>query len=76
MTSRRQVVYKVGCPSVGFFGLMTIVLTALKLMGYIDISWLWVVACFFVPWILVGVIGLSFLLFALVIGILAGAFKK
>ena len=27
---------------VGFFGLLTIVLIVLKLLGYIHISWLWV----------------------------------
>lgn len=34
---------------IGFFGLLTIVFITLKLLGYINWSWLWVLAPIFIP---------------------------
>lgn len=34
-----------------FFAALTLLLVALKLTGYADISWLWIVASFFGPWV-------------------------
>lgn len=34
---------------IGFFGLLTIVFIALKLMGYIAWSWVWVLAPLWIP---------------------------
>lgn len=39
----------VNSSSIGFFGLLTIVLIALKLMGYINIGWGWIAMVFFAP---------------------------
>lgn len=41
---------------VGFAGLLTIVLIALKLTGYIDWDWVWVVAPLWISCIAFGVI--------------------
>ena len=35
---------------IGFFGLLTIVFIVLKLTGFIDWSWWWVLAPFWIPW--------------------------
>jgi len=37
---------------IGFFGVLTIVLIVLKLAEVISISWWWIVATFFAPWII------------------------
>lgn len=52
MDKKQEVTVKGG---VGFVGLLTIVLIALKLMGYITWSWAWV----FAPAWTVGVFGLG-----------------
>jgi hypothetical protein len=52
MDKKQEVTVKGG---VGFVGLLTIVLIALKLMGYISWSWAWV---FFPAWTC-GVFGLG-----------------
>ena len=41
---------------IGFCGLLTIVLIALKLTNFIDISWFWVFMPLFIPFILCVVI--------------------
>lgn len=43
-----------GGSGIGFFGLLTILFVGLKLMGYIDWSWLWILS----PMWLSSVIGL------------------
>ena len=43
---------------VGFFGLLTIVFIALKLMGYIAWSWLWVLAPLWMPFVIGFVVAL------------------
>ncbi len=50
---------------VGFFGLLTIVFIALKLMGYIAWSWLWVLSPLWLPFIIGLVV-------AIIISIVAG----
>ena len=58
---------------VGFFGLLTIVFIALKLMGYITWSWLWVLS----PLWLSFVVGLVLvLIFAIITGIAENVSKK
>lgn len=42
--------------SIGFFGLLTIVFITLKLTGYIDWSWWWVLAPLWGPFALILVI--------------------
>ncbi len=47
---------------IGFFGLLTILFIALKLLGYIDWSWWWVLSpiwgcALFIVLLIVGVIG-------------------
>ena len=39
--------------SIGFWGLLTLILITLKLIGTIQISWVWIVACFFAPVLIV-----------------------
>jgi len=50
----------------GFFGLLTIVFIILKLTGYIDWSWWWVLAPFWIPWaivlIVLGILGIGALI--------------
>jgi len=54
-----------GSAGIGFFGLLTIVLIVLKLLGKIDLSWLWVlspllvgVAFYTLIWIFIIVLAL------------------
>lgn len=42
---------------IGFFGLLTIVFITLKLTGYIDWSWWWVLAAMWIPFALILIIG-------------------
>lgn len=45
---------------IGFTGLLTIVFIALKLTGYINWSWWWVLSPLWLPWVIilgVGVVG-------------------
>lgn len=41
---------------VGFFGLLAIVFITLKLTGYIDWSWLWVLAPIWAPFCLILIV--------------------
>ena len=41
---------------VGVFGLLGTLFVALKLMGYIDWSWTWVLAPFWIPVILLAIV--------------------
>jgi hypothetical protein len=52
---------------IGFFGLLTILFVGLKLTGYINWSWFWVLS----PLIFSCLIGLLFLLLVLMIFIIA-----
>lgn len=46
---------------IGFFGLLTIVFTALKLTGYISWSWWWVLSPLWgIPLVLLGIIAIAF----------------
>lgn len=56
-------------PGVG--GLLGVLFVALKLTGYIDWSWLWVLAPFWIPF----AIFLGFLGFMLIIAIIAAILK-
>ena len=47
----------------GFFGLLTILFIALKLMGYISWSWWWVLAPIWMPFVLILVIFVVMLVF-------------
>ncbi len=38
---------------IGFFGLLTILFIALKLLGYISWSWIWVLAPVWIPIVIV-----------------------
>ena len=38
---------------IGFFGLLTIVFITLKLTGYIDWSWIWVLSPLWLPFVVV-----------------------
>lgn len=49
---------------IGFFGLLTIVLITLKLIGYLTWSWLWVLSPLLIP-----VIIFTFLVILFVLGI-------
>lgn len=51
--------------SIGFTGLLTIMLVILKAVGYLDIEWLWVFAPLWLP--IAVVMGLMFLILALII---------
>jgi hypothetical protein len=47
---------------IGFFGLLTIVLIVLKLLGFINIGWGTIVLIFLAPiFIVLGIVGLFFL---------------
>jgi hypothetical protein len=51
---------------IGFFGLLGIAFIVLKIMGYIEWSWLWVLAPIWIP----TAIGILILLFVIVIYLL------
>jgi hypothetical protein len=38
---------------IGFFGLLTVLFIGLKLTGYIDWSWWWVLSPIWIPWAMV-----------------------
>lgn len=42
---------------ISFFGMLAIVFIALKLMGYITWSWLWILSPLWLPWVIVLGIG-------------------
>lgn len=50
---------------IGFFGLLTIVLIALKLTGQITLGWLWILAIPFIPVLIAIGIWLAIVFFAL-----------
>ena len=59
----QKVTVQVGKRGIGFLGLLTIVLIALKLTGNITLSWFWVFSPLFViPAILLGIAIFIFLL--------------
>lgn len=68
--SEKTVVVNKGI-SIGFFGILTIVLIVLKLTNVIAISWWWIVATFFAPIIFIVVL----LLFAFVVLVIAELLK-
>jgi hypothetical protein len=43
---------------IGFFGLLTIVFITLKLLGYIEWSWVWVLSPIWAPFLLILIIGI------------------
>jgi hypothetical protein len=49
---------------IGFAGLLTIVFITLKLTGYIDWSWVWVLAPLWIPIVLVLLFILTFIAIA------------
>ena len=49
---------------IGFAGLLTIVFITLKLTGYIDWSWVWVLAPLWIPIVLVLLFILTFIVIA------------
>jgi hypothetical protein len=51
--------------SIGFTGLLTIVLVILKVMGYLEIAWLWVFAPLWLP--VAVVLSLMLIVLALII---------
>lgn len=52
---------------IGFFGLVTVVLMTLKLLGYINISWGMVVLPFFIPLILLLIFAVFAVIFAFLV---------
>jgi len=57
---------KVTYNGIGFFGLLTIVLIALKLTGQITLGWLWILGIPFIPvliangiWLIIGFFALA-----------------
>lgn len=56
---------------VSFTGLLTVLFIGLKLTGYIDWSWLWVLSPLWIPFL----IGMTFVLLVFAILVIAGAFK-
>jgi hypothetical protein len=54
---------------IGFFGLLTILFIGLKLTGYIDWSWVWVLAPIWIPLVITLVI-------LLVVGVLYLVLQK
>lgn len=50
-----------------WLGLFAIVLTVLKLLGYIDLSWWWVLAPFWAPWVVIGVLFGMFIVAAVIV---------
>jgi hypothetical protein len=51
---------------IGFFGLLTILFIGLKLTGYIDWSWLWVLSPIWIPTLIgIVIVGLFLLAVAL-----------
>lgn len=51
---------------IGFFGLLAIVLIALKLTGQITLGWLWIIAIPFTPLIIIFGIWLAIVLLAVI----------
>lgn len=62
--SNNNMNYGGGAPvGIGFCGLLTIVFIVLKLLGYINWSWVWVLAPLWISWI----IGIVFILICVAI---------
>ena len=59
-------------PSIGFTGALALLFIALKLLGHIEWSWLWVLAPVWIPLALVGIVGLV----VLVVWLIAGALDR
>lgn len=52
---------------IGFFGLLTVLFIGLKLTGYIDWSWWWVLSPMWIPIAIVLTIGLICLIIAAIV---------
>lgn len=63
---KEQVVVKQSGSGIGFLGLLTIVFITLKLMGYIAWSWLWVLSPLWIPF---AIVFISFVVFVLIAAI-------
>lgn len=51
---------------IGFFGLLAVLFIGLKLTGYIDWSWWWVLAPIWIGWaIVLGIIAIGLLIMAI-----------
>lgn len=50
---------------IGFFGLLTILFIGLKLTGYVNWSWVWVLSPIWLPSVIVIVVFVLFLVFRL-----------
>lgn len=58
-----------GAGGVGFFGLLTILFIGLKLTGYIDWSWFWVLAPIWISILIGAVFFVGFFIFVLVMAL-------
>lgn len=68
---------------IGFFSLLTIVLIVLKITGLATFSWVWVVVCFFMPFLiwLCGVVvillgAIALFIFGFIFGFIAEVTKR
>jgi len=68
MSKINQVIYSPG--SIGFCGLLTIVLLVLKALGYLDIAWLWVFAPIWIP---IG-LAIGIILFCIIMAAIGATF--
>jgi len=57
-----------GGASIGFCGLLSIILIVLKVLGHITLAWKWIILLALAPWIIL----LIFLVFIVIIAILSG----
>lgn len=61
---------------IGFFGMLTVLFIGLKLTGYVDWSWWWVLGPLWIPTaVVLGILGVI-LLFGLVVAVIAMAFDR
>lgn len=60
---------------VGFFGLLTIVLIALKLLGVIGWSWWWVISPLFAPLVISLSVALLIFLLAVIVGMAKDVYR-
>jgi ABC-type polysaccharide/polyol phosphate export permease len=68
MNQKPQVTTRVVHSGVGFFGLLMLLLLALKITGYID-SWWWVLSPLWIPVVLLCALGLVILLVIVVLSL-------
>ena len=69
-------VAKGGTGGIGFGGLLAILFIALKLTGYIDWSWIWVLAPLWIPLAIVTGLFVLILLVVAVVGIFGAIFGR